>query len=286
MNTIVIGAEEEYGRRLLRFLESRLRPDDCLFRYSDPEKFLLRRQEDALYIMTEEFFERIPDTETPGHRMIRICSNLPESDQEAFQKYDDPEILLSIIQRILHEHQSGSHIPLVSITAYYSPVYLDSLHEKILASMNPGELYLGMEDMKESGSDGPDMGDLCYYIRLGREDVLEKLRTILRTNESGCYYLESPVWYYDLAELEADHYRWFFAKLRGQDQFQTIYVAIGNGFVSEPSLLRLFDRVILIDPSSSHGAVRMNERLESLFQGEKGDRGFELIRKQEEELFD
>ena len=265
MHTIVIGDEEEYGHRLMRFLENRLAPDDCIFRFSDPDKFLARKMDASVYLFGNDFLEAIPEEDRPKDHMILITGDENPEKEDSFLRYEDPYIQLGMIQKKIGEDGTEGHAKKACITALYCPIYVDHLRERMGNSMEEESLYLGMEDLKESSEQGKDMGDLCYYIKLGSEDIIERMQGML-AQDGKLSYLDSPKWYYDLGELGVDDYRWFFAKLKGQEQFEHVYVAIGNGFVREPSRFQLFDRIILIDREGSSGTYGFNDRLEKLVE--------------------
>ena len=57
------------------------------------------------------------------------------------------------------------------------------------------------------------MGDLCYYIHLREEHVMDRMRDML-VREEDIEVLHPPDMYFYLRELTKEDYIWFFDKVR------------------------------------------------------------------------
>ena len=81
--------------------------------------------------------------------------------------------------------EEGREAARTRLTMIYSPVYEEKLKEIARSFMKEGDVYIGAEDLgyKENISaygQGSDMGDLCYYIHLREEHVMDRMRDMLR----------------------------------------------------------------------------------------------------------
>ena len=82
------------------------------------------------------------------------------------------------------------------LTIVYSPVYDEYLEQIARSFMSLGDVYMGAEDLGYKGIDseygeGGDMGDLCYYIHLREENILDILQDMLIPKEE-VQVLHSP----------------------------------------------------------------------------------------------
>lgn len=275
IHTIVIGEEGEYGRRLVRYLENRLLPPMRVYQFTTIDKFLAYEGMAALYLLEEEFFKQLPEQQKEflekGRNLILLTS---QEGEDSFCKYHNPEELLQRVMENLSEENSP---PLgegkvnrqpTKLTIVYSPIYEEKLLEIAKSFMKSGDLYLGAEDLGYMPKDfvsgmGSDMGDLCYYIHLREEKILNLLEDML-IEDGEVRMLPSPDMYLYLRELTEEDYKWFFEKLRRESSYREIFWGAGNGFVSSLDILRNFDHVIIVD---SKGNLRQNyfcDRLEKV----------------------
>lgn len=261
MFTIVIGEEEryeEYGRRLMKYLETHWKGPLRIYRYTQPQKLLQVKDGDC-YLLGEQFAEEIRRSEElsalfsqAGIRDREIV--IADGEQEGcFCRYHAPRELLHMIASQVSAVQqeevwenSAERISVCHVTAIFSPVYDSDLKEIATAYMSSGDLYLGMEDMNDSGEQGGDMGDLCYFIHLRDEEILPHIRELAEESRE-MFYVESPDVYFDLLELGEEEYQWFFDRLRQEKEYPEIFVGMGCGIFGRGELLQFFDRLLLID---------------------------------------
>ena len=272
IRTIIIGEKGEYGRRLVRYLEKHLLPSMRVYQFTTIESFLSFEGERGLCLLEEEFFNALPQSQQEllerDGPLILLTS---EESGNSFCKYHNPEKLLCRIMEFVSKERSSVRPEQASrkqtkLTIVYSPVYEEKLLEITQTFMHPQDVYLGAEDLGyRPDSLAPhtdnDMGDLCYYIQLREETVLNLLEDML-TTKNGIRMLPSPDMYFYLRELTGQDYEWFFDKLRLESAYGEVFLGAGNGFVASLDMLRYFDKVILID---SRENVRQNyfcERLE------------------------
>ena len=272
IRTIIIGEKGEYGRRLVRYLEKHLLPSMRVYQFTTIESFLSFEGERGLCLLEEEFFNALPQSQQEllerDGTLILLTS---KESGNSFCKYHNPEKLLCRIMEFVSKDRPSVRPEQdvrrqTKLTIVYSPVYEEKLLEITQTFMRPQDVYLGAEDLGyRPDSLAPhtdnDMGDLCYYIHLREEAVLNLLEDMLIT-KNGVRMLPSPDMYFYLRELTGQDYEWFFDKLRLESAYGEVFWGAGNGFVASLDMLRYFDKVILID---SRENVRQNyfcERLE------------------------
>ena len=83
---------------------------------------------------------------------------------------------------------------------------------------------MGAEDLGYKGIDSEyeesgDMGDLCYYIHLREENILDILQDMLIPKEE-VQVLHSPDLYFYLRELTKEDYAWFFDKIKKESPYR------------------------------------------------------------------
>lgn len=271
-HTIIIGEEGEYGRRLVRYLENRLFPPMRVYHFTTIDNFLAFEETVALYLLEEEFFMQLPEQRKErlerGRNLILLTS---QEGEDSFCKYHNPEELLRRIMESLSEEdsllmQEESANQRTKITLVYSPIYEEKLLEITKSFMKPGDLYLGAEDLgympKNSVSGmNSDMGDLCYYIHLREEKILNLLEDML-IEVGDIRMLPSPDMYFYLRELTEEDYKWFFEKMRRESPYREVFWGAGNGFVSSLNILRCFDHIIVVDSKENLRQSCFCDRLE------------------------
>ena len=273
IHMIMIGEEGEYGRRLVRYLETHLSTAIRVYHFTTTESFLAFKERADIYLLDEAFFQRL--SEEKQNVLLRekqLILLTAQEEEGTFCKYHNPKELLDRLRRFSDEmedlasredrreeesvegREEGRETARTRLTMIYSPVYEEKLKEIARSFMKEGDVYIGAEDLgyKENISaygQGSDMGDLCYYIHLREEDI---------------EVLHPPDMYFYLRELTKEDYTWFFDKVRKEGTYREVFWGAGMGFVSDLDILRCFDRIILLD---SRENIRLNlfcDRLEKV----------------------
>ena len=268
MITINLGAEGEYGSRLVRYLERHMGSELRLVHFTSPAQWREGGDKGKVYVMSRSFFDRLDEEireDMSSGSMIWITDT---EDEEGYCRFHPPKELVDMIVK-----QTGSRMPLSGqdggdyrITGVFSPVYEGSLCAYVRTLMSPGDLYLGMEDLGteicSADHDFPGitdqrghMGDLCYYIHLKDSGLISRIGELAAHMEEGYEILPSPVVFLPLLELTADEYNWFFRQLRADEGYGRIYVSLGCGMFGCDGILSSLDRLILLG-SRSRPSVR------------------------------
>lgn len=272
--TIIIGEKGEYGRRLVRYLENHLSLSIRVYQFTTMERFLSFKGTVGIYLLDEEFFEELPQEWKDSFKKEKSLILLTLQEEEGnFCKYHNPEELLCQIMERLSEacdfvHQRRESGARPQITMIYSPIYEENLLGIARTFMKPGDLYLGAEDLgyvpeSQNVHGREDMGDLCYYIHLREENVLDILEGML-VKEGEISMLPSPDMYFYLRELTEQDYEWFFEKIKREGSYREVFWGAGNGFVSNLEVMHYFDRVILVDSRENLRQNYFCDRLESV----------------------
>lgn len=275
IHTIIIGERGEYGRRLVRYLESHLSAAIRVYHFTTAEAFLLFKDSADIYLLEQFFFSELSeDKQSFLREQSRLILLTYQEEEGTFCKYHNPRELLDRLEDLsgaaqsFSENEEDGRQEVTKLTIVYSPVYDGELKEIAQSLMKAGDVYIGAEDLgygekvSEYGVSG-DMGDLCYYIHLREENILNRLQEMLIT-EGEIEVLYPPDMYFYLRELTQEDYLWFFDKVRKKSRYREVFWGAGNGFVSDLDLLRCFDRIILVD---SRENVRQNlfcNRLEKI----------------------
>lgn len=259
MTTINLGVEGEYGRRLVRYLEKHMGSEVRLVHYTKPDQWPATDSGKDLAVMTNSFYESLDDQTRDllaSDRMIWIGDT---QEEDGYCRFHPPEELRTMLCRKI-----GSRVPLTGgrgedyrITGVFSPVYQEKLCGLVRTWMQPGDLYLGMEDlgslMEESDSERDGvldqkghMGDLCYYIHLKDPGLVSRIGELSIHEEEGYEILPSPLIFLSLVEISSEDYRWFFDQLRSSSDYSHIYVGLGSGMFAFDGILPCFDRLILL----------------------------------------
>lgn len=278
IRTIMIGEKGEYGRRLVRYLEIHLPAATRVYHFTTVESFLLVKDVADIYLMEQDFFEKLPEERSVF--LKKECKLILLAEQEradAFCKYHNPQELLEWLEKLSgevrdlqessEENEKGVRIQ-TRLTIVYSPVYDGQLKTIAQSLMKAGDLYIGAEDLgyKEAFSGermNGDMGDLCYYIHLREEDILSRLQELL-IKEEDIEVLYPPDMYFYLRELTKEDYLWFFDKVKKESHYRDVFWGAGNGFVADLDLLRCFDRIVLIDSRENERQNIFCDRLEKV----------------------
>lgn len=287
IHMIMIGEEGEYGRRLVRYLETHLSTAIRVYHFTTTESFLAFKERADIYLLDEAFFQRLSEEkQNVLLREKRLILLTAQEEEGTFCKYHNPKELLDRLRRFSDEmedlasredrreeesvegREDGRETARTRLTMIYSPVYEEKLKEIARSFMKEGDVYIGAEDLgyKENISaygQGSDMGDLCYYIHLREEHVMDRMRDML-VREEDIEVLHPPDMYFYLRELTKEDYTWFFDKVRKEGTYREVFWGAGMGFVSDLDILRCFDRIILLD---SRENIRLNlfcDRLEKV----------------------
>ena len=130
--------------------------------------------------------------------------------------------------------------------------------------------YSGPNGYQEFHFEGGDMGDLCYYIHLREENILDILQDMLIPKEE-VQVLHSPDLYFYLRELTKEDYAWFFDKIKKESPYREVFWGAGNCFVANVDMLRFFDQVILIDSRKNPRQSIFCDRLERVLNINQGE---------------
>ncbi len=241
MRTIAIGEAGEYGNRLVRFLESHLPREVHIMRFTEPETFTQKVPQDAFCIVAEDFAQLL---EKDYESLVLLGEH---EDDRTFCRYHSPAKLVEWINKYLEKEVDERSVEdeEVHLVAIYSPIYLSGLEQIAMHYMEEGNLCIGMEDLGKDG-ERPNMGDLCYYIHLRKNDMTEQIQKVMELRQER-YFVDSPGLYYDLADLDIEDLRWFFDQLRNMSGYRFIYVLLGNSAVRNVEIFRSFDQIIMVN---------------------------------------
>ena len=275
--TIIIGEKGEYGKRLVRYLEMHLSPAVRVYHFTTVDGLATFQEEVEFYLLDEDLFKGLPEEKQKFLKQERLILLTWREEEGFFCKYHNPRELLDILSGFMCDAADLSGMTavpeyaLMELTIVYSPVYDECLEQIACSFMSPGDVYIGAEDLgyTESGmecEEGGDMGDLCYYIHLREENILEVLQHLL-ISKGEVQVLHSPDIYFYLRELTQEDYTWFFDKLKKESPYREVFWGAGNGFVAGIDMLRFFDRIILIDSRENVRQSVFCDRLERILQG-------------------
>ena len=280
IRTIIIGEEGEYGKRLVRYLELHLSSAVRVYHFTTVEGLDSFKEEAEIYLLDERFFEELSEEKQKFLKQKRVILLTWREEKGSFCKYHNPQKLLELLSGFTEYNSDSSDLATeledapTRLTIVYSPVYEEGLEQIARSFMSSGDVYLGAEDLGYKGDsayeEGGDMGDLCYYIHLREENILDILQDMLIPNEE-IQVLHSPDIYFYLRELTKEDYAWFFDKIKKESPYREVFWGAGNGFVANIDMLRFFDRIILID---SRKNLRQNvfcDRLERVWNINEGE---------------
>ncbi len=287
MFTIMIGEEGEYGLRLGKYLERHWRGPVRIFQFTAPETFLSCGESADCYLLGEEFMRRLKEETAsqnekagegfgPGSGWSDEVSSafrerlLLLSDTEGegrFCRYHAPGELLSLLEQRKPAPpadrgltQGGS-----VVTAVYSPLFDAALKQVVTAMMEPGDLYLGMEDVGDFCGEYGHMGDLCYYLGIDDKDILFRMAEIA-VYEDGHWCVNSPNVYFELLEIQKEQYEKFFYLLRETDRYKNIYIGLGAGVFAHLKWGLPADRFVLLDSRENERQHKACAYMEQVLQ--------------------
>lgn len=275
MRIVAIGDEEEYTARLVRFLEGTLPEYIHIVSYTNPESFIRDIDTYTCYVTGEDFWmecleildaegRKVPE-ENDGFRHIIICDREREG---GFYRYHSPARLADMIEKCLGQtkgeirrREQDRH----RLIAVYTPVYDKDMLKIAAHIMEEDALYFGMEDIGDELNEKGDMSDVCYYIRLRDEEIFDRIRD-LRRFENRRFFIDSPLLYYDFAELSKEDYQWFFQQYADCDDYSALYFGMGNGAVHSPEIFQHFDQVIILDSRNNEKQHSFCQRLSQIME--------------------
>lgn len=272
MFTIIIGEEGQYGQRLQRYLETHWTEPLRLYRFTDPDMLSRCDEKADCYLLDEDFAGRLP-AEDAGAVVPGRCILLSGKEGEGrFCRYHPPGELAEMIRSMeaARDEPRKAAGKKRMVTAVFSPGFDADLAGAAAELMEPGDLYLGMEDVGDYRNAGGNMGDLCYYIGLRSTEMPAHIREVAR-QEGGRFFVDSPDLYVDLLELTKEDYRWFFRGLRDSDTYGDVYVGLGSGVAPFFFDSDVFDRFLLLDPGGCGRRHLFCDHMEQMLQ--RGDRG-------------
>ena len=272
IRTIIIGEAGEYGKRLVRYLELHLSSAVRVYHFTTVEGLVSFKEEAEIYLLDERFFKELSQEKQKSLKQKKLILLTWREEQGSFCKYDNPQKLLDMLSGFTDYNLDLSDVEAklkdtpAKLTIVYSPVYDECLEQITRSFMSSGDIYMGAEDLGYKGIDseyeeGGDMGDLCYYIHLREENILDILQDMLISKEE-VQVLHSPDLYFYLRELTKEDYAWFFGKIKKESSYREVFWGAGNGFVANIDMLCFFDRIILIDARENPRQNMFCDRLE------------------------
>lgn len=211
IRTIIIGEAGEYGKRLVRYLEIHLSSAVRVYHFTTAEGMVSFKEEAEIYLLDERFFKELSEEKQKFLKQKKLILLTWREEQGSFCKYDNPQKLLDMLSDFTDYNSDLSDLAAelkdtpTKLTIVYSPVYDEYLEQIARSFMSLGDVYMGAEDLGYKGIDseygeGGDMGDLCYYIHLREENILDILQDMLIPKEE-VQVLHSPDLYFYLREL-------------------------------------------------------------------------------------
>ena len=247
IRTIIIGEAGEYGKRLVRYLEIHLSSAVRVYHFTTAEGMVSFKEEAEIYLLDERFFKELSEEKQKFLKQKKLILLTWREEQGSFCKYDNPQKLLDMLSDFTDYNSDLSDLAAelkdtpTKLTIVYSPVYDEYLEQIARSFMSSGDVYMGAEDLGYKGIDSEyeesgDMGDLCYYIHLREENILDILQDMLIPKEE-VQVLHSPDLYFYLRELTKEDY-------------------------ANVDMLRFFDQIILIDSRKNPRQSIFCDRLE------------------------
>ena len=281
IRTIIIGEAGEYGKRLVRYLEIHLSSAVRVYHFTTAEGMVSFKEEAEIYLLDERFFKELSEEKQKFLKQKKLILLTWREEQGSFCKYDNPQKLLDMLSDFTDYNSDLSDLAAelkdtpTKLTIVYSPVYDECLEQIARSFMSLGDVYMGAEDLGYKGIDseygeGGDMGDLCYYIHLREENILDILQDMLIPKEE-VQVLHSPDLYFYLRELTKEDYAWFFDKIKKESPYMEVFWGAGNCFVANVDMLRFFDQVILIDSRKNPRQSIFCDRLERVLNINQGE---------------
>lgn len=100
IHMIMIGEEGEYGRRLVRYLETHLSTAIRVYHFTTTESFLAFKERADIYLLDEAFFQRLSEEkQNVLLREKRLILLTAQEEEGTFCKYHNPKELLDRLRR-------------------------------------------------------------------------------------------------------------------------------------------------------------------------------------------
>ena len=94
IHMIMIGEEGEYGRRLVRYLETHLSTAIRVYHFTTTESFLAFKERADIYLLDEAFFQRLSEEkQNVLLREKRLILLTAQEEEGTFCKYHNPREL-------------------------------------------------------------------------------------------------------------------------------------------------------------------------------------------------
>ena len=104
IHMIMIGEEGEYGRRLVRYLETHLSTAIRVYHFTTTESFLAFKERADIYLLDEAFFQRLSEEkQNVLLREKRLILLTAQEEEGTFCKYHNPRELLDRLSRFSDE---------------------------------------------------------------------------------------------------------------------------------------------------------------------------------------
>lgn len=280
MYHIAVCDESEYGKRLMKYLESHIGPSYRIHCFSERESFLSWKEEADLYIMEEGFLERTDLFK--DKRLITLSNDIKEG---GFCKFRAPRELIEIIEDSFRQTmtieipkvRAEAEIPAkeevappvqksfdAEIIGIFMPVHINSIDEILKKYKRERTLVISMEDLNYMDYGHPNASDLCYYIHIREEDIFQRITGIV-FHYDEIDWIRSPDIFFDLGELKTEDFLWLFERIEVQEEYDSVIFCLGFSALREAGLLSCFKKLILIDiegfAALSHLTRQMKEML-------------------------
>lgn len=201
IRTIIIGEAGEYGKRLVRYLEIHLSSAVRVYHFTTAEGMVSFKEEAEIYLLDERFFKELSEEKQKFLKQKKLILLTWREEQGSFCKYDNPQKLLDMLSDFTDYNSDLSDLAAelkdtpTKLTIVYSPVYDEYLEQIARSFMSLGDVYMGAEDLGYKGIDseygeGGDMGDLCYYIHLREENILDILQDMKSDEKAASEEIE------------------------------------------------------------------------------------------------
>lgn len=104
IHMIMIGEEGEYGRRLVRYLETHLSTAIRVYHFTTTESFLAFKERADIYLLDEAFFQRLSEErQNVLLREKQLILLTAQEEEGTFCKYHNPKELLDRLRRFSDE---------------------------------------------------------------------------------------------------------------------------------------------------------------------------------------
>lgn len=249
MKKIAIGEEQEYARRLAAYLMHNASEELMVYCFTSPELLRDYTEDADLYVLNEEFYKALErmDYELEKERLILISG---EDKAGTFFRWDSPRKLIYRIDRhfarIEKKNRTSEEHKIITV---YAPANGMDIREQAMTYMKTGDLYLGFEDYNDHSEGSYHMAEICYYLHLREEGILDIIDRNISMQEGRCF-VDSPCWFFDFMGVTEEDYVWLFDRLKQQKEYGDIYIGMGNAAVNSLNYFQSVDKLILLEQDS------------------------------------